>query len=110
MALKPAVPNTVVITLPLGEIFLRLLDKTGRLVHDASKFHITDQQRVEGETDSEGRLLVEEVLPGNYQLELDVDVNRSRAPLAEGKGTTPTRARASLAFSGLDLEAIPPYR
>ncbi|HEU5074403.1 MAG TPA: OmpA family protein [Polyangiaceae bacterium] len=74
VALKPAVPNTVVITPPLGKLFVELWDKTGRVRHVQQKYSITGPQSFSGTTDDEGRLLHELVARGDYELTLTVEI------------------------------------
>ncbi len=75
VALKAAVPNTVVITPPRGKLFVELWDKFGRVRHANQKYSITGPQSFSGTTDAEGRLLHEEVVGGSYKLELTVEVD-----------------------------------
>lgn len=75
IGLKPAVPNTVVITPPLGKLFVELWDKTGRVLHSLQKYSITGPQSFSGTTDDAGRLLHELVPRGDYELTLTVEVD-----------------------------------
>lgn len=71
--LKAELPNTVVIKPPLGKLFVELWDKTGRVRHANRTYKITGPQSFEGTTDEDGRLLHEDVFPGDYQLSLALD-------------------------------------
>jgi hypothetical protein len=71
--LKAELPNTVVIKPPLGKLFVELWDKTGRVRHANRTYQITGPQSFEGTTDEDGRLLHEDVFPGDYQLSLTLD-------------------------------------
>lgn len=72
-SLKAEVPNTVVIKPPLGKLFVELFDKSGRVRHANRTFQITGPQTFEGKTDEAGRLLQEDVFPGDYQLSLALE-------------------------------------
>jgi outer membrane protein OmpA-like peptidoglycan-associated protein len=87
--LKAELPNTVVIKPPLGELFVELWEKTGRVRHANSAYQITGPQSFEGTTDEDGRLLHEDVFPGDYTLALEVDVNRPRTPIGPGEEPRP---------------------
>jgi outer membrane protein OmpA-like peptidoglycan-associated protein len=71
--LKAELPNTVVIKPPLGKLFVELWDKTGRVRHANRTYEITGPQSFEGTTDEDGRLIHEDVFPGDYQLSLALD-------------------------------------
>jgi outer membrane protein OmpA-like peptidoglycan-associated protein len=71
--LKAELPNTIVIKPPLGKLFVELWDKTGRVRHANRTYQITGPQPFEGTTDEEGRLLHEDVFPGDYQLSLGLE-------------------------------------
>lgn len=72
--LKPAVPNTVVIVPPVGNLFVELWDKTGRVRHVEQRYSITGPKSFEGQTDQLGQLLHEAVPRGDYELSLTVEV------------------------------------
>lgn len=76
ISLKPAVPNTVVLTPALGKLFAELWDKIGHVRHRGTEYSIAGPVSFNGKTDDEGRLLHEDVLPGDYELTLMVDINR----------------------------------
>lgn len=78
--LKPEVPNTVVIKPPLGKLFVELWDKTGRVRHANRSYQITGPQTFEGTTDEDGRLLHEDVFPGDYGLSLALEFFEEEAP------------------------------
>lgn len=65
---KGAVPNTVVIKPPLGQLYVELLDKTGRVRHAQRDFRIEGPQSFSGTTDDDGRLRFGGVFPGDYTL------------------------------------------
>jgi len=71
--LKAELPNTVVIKPPLGKLCVELWDKTGRVRHANRTYQITGPQSFEGTTDEDGRLLHEDVIPGDYSLSLALD-------------------------------------
>jgi outer membrane protein OmpA-like peptidoglycan-associated protein len=73
-AVKAEVSNTVVIKPPLGKLFVELWDKTGRARHVERDYQIDGPQSFSGTTDQDGRLLHEEVFPGDYQLSLTIEV------------------------------------
>jgi outer membrane protein OmpA-like peptidoglycan-associated protein len=68
IALKPVVPNVVVIRPPAGRLFVELLDKTGKIQHSGRRYQIDGPQSFEGKTDTTGRLQHDEVFPGDYTL------------------------------------------
>ncbi len=72
-ALKAELPNTVVIKPPPGKLFVELFDKSGRARHANRSYQITGPRTFEGTTDDVGRLLHEDVFPGDYQLSLGLD-------------------------------------
>jgi len=73
--LKAEVPNTVVIKPPLGKLFVELHDRTGRQLHRKVRYTIDGPQSFSGETDEDGRLLHENVLPGDYTLSFEAPVD-----------------------------------
>jgi len=79
-ALKAELPNTVVIKPPLGKLLVELWDKTGRARHANRTYQITGPQSFEGTTDDDGRLLHEDVFPGDYQLSLALEFFEEDAP------------------------------
>jgi hypothetical protein len=72
IGLKPAVTNRVVLTPPLGTLFAELRDKSGRVLHTGCDYKIDGPQALSGTTDDFGRLLHEQVFPGDYTLTLTV--------------------------------------
>jgi len=89
IALKAAVPNTVVIKPPIGKLFVELWDKTGRLRHVEQRYSITGPQAFEGTTDELGRLLHEAVPHGDYELTLTVQVEGANGEMLENTYTSP---------------------
>lgn len=81
ISLKPAVPNTVVITPPRGKLFVELLDKKGRVRHAGLPYEISGPQSFSGTTDDQGRLLHEGVPPGDYLLKLSVEGEPCETPV-----------------------------
>lgn len=79
-SLKAELPNTVVIKPPLGKLFVELWDKTGRVRHANRTYQITGPQSFEGTTDEDGRLLHEDVFPGDYQLSLALEFFEENDP------------------------------
>jgi outer membrane protein OmpA-like peptidoglycan-associated protein len=73
VSLKPVVPNTVVIKPPLGKLFVELYDRTGRTLHREREYTIDGPMRFSGKTDADGRLLHEQVFPGDYTLTLTLE-------------------------------------
>ena len=74
--LKAAVPNTVVIAPEFGRLFVELWDKTGGIRHTGAKYSVVGSKNVSGTTDDQARLLHEEMPAGDYELTLQVDINR----------------------------------
>lgn len=79
--LKAALPHTIVVKPPLGKLFVELWDKTGRVLHTNCDFKITGPQNFEGTTDEAGRLLQEDVFPGDYSLSLALELSEEGAPV-----------------------------
>lgn len=98
--LKPAVPNTIVITPPLGKLHVELWDKDGRVRHARQKYEIAGPVRFSGTTDEQGRVLHEQVPAGKYQLTLHVEVKPG--------GGKPVVDRYEAALVVLALEAAKP--
>jgi hypothetical protein len=73
--LKAEVPNTVVLQPPLGQLFIELWDKSGRVVHAKRRYEIEGPTSFSGFTDEQGRLKHEQVQGGDYQLTLFVEPN-----------------------------------
>lgn len=73
--LKAAIPHTVVIKPPRGNIDLSLKDKFGRVAHAERPYRIEGPESFRGTTDANGRLVHENVFPGDYTLTLDVEVD-----------------------------------
>lgn len=73
VSLEDAVLNLIVITPPLGKLYLELFDRTGRVRHANRKYSIDGPMTFDGVTDEAGQLLHEEVLPGDYTLTLTLD-------------------------------------
>lgn len=76
--IKAAVPNTVIIQPPRGRLHVQLLDKSGRVKHAGCRYTVRGPETFSGKTDESGVLVHEDVLPGEYTLELEV-------PVFEGK-------------------------
>jgi outer membrane protein OmpA-like peptidoglycan-associated protein len=72
MSLKAAVPHAVIITPPLGKLFVELREKTGRLLHAQREYRIEGPATFQGKTDDKGRLLHDQVFPGDYTLTLTI--------------------------------------
>ena len=71
--LKAEVPNTVVLKPPLGKLFVELFDKMGRVRHAERNYTIAGPTTFSGKTDQQGRLLHEQVFPGDYELTLTLE-------------------------------------
>lgn len=85
IAVKPAVPNTIVIQPPLGKLFVELFDKNGRVRHRGQRYESGGTASLAGKTDDEGRLVHEGVFPGEYELRLHVEFDPG-----DGKKVTDT--------------------
>jgi outer membrane protein OmpA-like peptidoglycan-associated protein len=73
IAVKPAVPNTIVIKPPLGQLFVELWDKTGRIRHVKRDYIVNGPMSFTGVTDELGRLQHADVWPGDYTLSLTLE-------------------------------------
>ncbi len=71
--LEGKTPHTLVITPPLGKLFVELHDKTGRVRHVGRAYKITGSTDFQGTTDDEGRILHPNVPWGDYQLTLTLE-------------------------------------
>jgi len=67
--------HTLVVAPRLGKIFVELLDKTGRAAHALRPYTISGPESLAGTTDVDGRLLHEGVLPGEYTLSFEAEVD-----------------------------------
>jgi outer membrane protein OmpA-like peptidoglycan-associated protein len=74
VGIKSVLPNTVVITPPRGRLFVELSDKTGRVRHAERAYTISGPESFSGKTDAAGRLVHENVFPGDYTLKLTVEL------------------------------------
>jgi outer membrane protein OmpA-like peptidoglycan-associated protein len=101
--LKPEVPNTVVIKPPLGQLFVELRDKAGRVKLTSCDYQIAGPQSFAGKTDADGRLRHEDVLPGDYTLSValsafegtpDAQVDIFESPLVVLEPGSPPQVRA----------------
>jgi outer membrane protein OmpA-like peptidoglycan-associated protein len=72
IAIKAALPNLAVLRPPLGRIFVELYDKWGKVRHTECDFTIDGPASFSGKTDELGRILIDDVFPGNYTLKLTV--------------------------------------
>jgi hypothetical protein len=72
-ALKPEIPNTVIIKPPLGKLFVELWDKTGRVRHAKQAFQVMGPQEFAGKTNEQGVALIENVFPGDYALSFPLE-------------------------------------
>jgi outer membrane protein OmpA-like peptidoglycan-associated protein len=70
VSLESELEHLVVVTPPLGKIFLELFDRSGRVRHAKREYTIEGPIKLSGVTDETGRLLHEAVLPGDYTLKL----------------------------------------
>ncbi|MDF3071440.1 MAG: hypothetical protein K0R38_7041 [Polyangiaceae bacterium] len=70
--LKAALPNTLVLKPPVGQLFLELWDKSGRIRHSGAAYEVHGPENFSGKTDEKGRLRHRPVFPGDYSLELIV--------------------------------------
>jgi outer membrane protein OmpA-like peptidoglycan-associated protein len=70
LSLESALPQLIVIVPPLGKIFIELFDRSGRVRHADRKYTISGPTSFSGTTDADGRLVHDEVLPGDYTLKL----------------------------------------
>jgi outer membrane protein OmpA-like peptidoglycan-associated protein len=76
-----ALPHTVVVKPPLGNIVLSLKDKLGRVPHANRPYKIEGPVKLEGTTNAEGLVVHEDVFPGDYTLALDVEVDSEEKEL-----------------------------
>jgi outer membrane protein OmpA-like peptidoglycan-associated protein len=72
VGLSPVIENVVVLRPPLGRIYVELFDKWGKLRHTDCKYEIKGPQTYSGRTDELGRVLLDDVFPGDYTLTLEV--------------------------------------
>src|SRR5690606_35300734 len=86
VSLESEEQKLIVVTPRLGKLFAELWDKTGSEVHAHTEYTISGPMSFEGVTDAQGRLLHEDVAPGEYKLTLKVDVNRALKPAPAGEG------------------------
>lgn len=89
VSLKPAVPNTVVITPALGTLFVELWDKTGRVRHTGGTYRIDGPVSLSGEVDAQGRLLHANVPRGDYELTLTVEIDAGKGETLVDEYTSP---------------------
>src|SRR5690606_3404170 len=87
VSLESEEQKLIVVTPRLGKLFAELWDKTGSEVHAHTEYSISGPMSFEGVTDAQGRLLHEDVAPGEYELTLKVDVHRALKPAPAGEGT-----------------------
>lgn len=73
LPIKAVVPNTIVLTPPLGRLFIELWDKTGRVRHANRDYTIDGPESFSGVTDERGRLAHDAVFPGDYTLNLTLE-------------------------------------
>jgi hypothetical protein len=88
-SLKAEQPNTVVIRPPLGKLFVELFDKTGRVRLANRTYQISGPQSFEGTTDEDGRLLHEDVFPGDYTLSITLEAFSGDPDASTDVVTTP---------------------
>ncbi|MBN2194632.1 MAG: OmpA family protein [Polyangiaceae bacterium] len=74
IALESEQQHLVVIEPRRGKLFMELWDKAGRVRHVGCRYRISGPTSFDGETDENGRLLHEDVPPGDYELTLTVEV------------------------------------
>ena len=65
--------STVVVTPPLGVLSAELWDKAGRAPHANRSYTLEGPMKFSGTTDQDGRLLHEDVFPGDYKLTLKLE-------------------------------------
>lgn len=73
VAIKAAVPNTVILKPPRGRLHAQLLDKTGRVRHALRDYVISGPEEFSGKTDENGFLRHDAVFPGDYSLKLRLE-------------------------------------
>src|SRR5690606_34111059 len=100
VSLESEEQKLIVVTPRLGKLFAELWDKTGSEVHPHTEYSISGPMSFEGVTDAQGRLLHEDVAPGEYELTLKVDVNRALKPSSDGNGTDEAGAGATSTAGG----------
>jgi outer membrane protein OmpA-like peptidoglycan-associated protein len=107
-SLRAALPHTVVIKPPLGKILLELWDKTGRALHRQQRYEIAGPMPQSGTTGDDGRLLHENLLPGDYMLTLTVKQELPGQPPSEEKYEIPSVVLAPPAAAQLRMVGAVP--
>jgi outer membrane protein OmpA-like peptidoglycan-associated protein len=106
--LRAALPHTVVIKPPLGKILLELWDKTGRALHKGQRYTIDGPLALSGTTGEDGRLLHENLLPGDYLLTLTVKQELPGQPPLEENYEIPSVVLAPPAAAQLRMVGAVP--
>ncbi len=106
--LRAALPHTVVIKPPLGKILLELWDKTGRALHKRQRYAIDGPVSLSGTTGEDGRLLHENLLPGDYLLTLTVEQELPGQPPSEEVYEIPSVVLAPSAAAQLRMVGAVP--
>jgi hypothetical protein len=83
VSLRAALPHRVVVKPPLGRLFVELFDRTGRVRHVETAYEISGPLSFSGKTDANGRLLHDPVLPGDYKLSFEVEVDLGEGPIVQ---------------------------
>jgi len=73
VAIKPVVPNSIVLRPVLGKVHLRLVDKRNRVALGNRKYVLSGPDERAGETDARGELLQEGLPYGDAQLTVELD-------------------------------------
>jgi len=81
LSVKPVVANVVVITPPLGKLWVELRQADGQKLHANASYTIAGPEPFSGTTDEAGRLLHEDVARGDYALTLTVEKKKLSVPL-----------------------------
>jgi hypothetical protein len=83
VSLRAALPHRVVVKPPLGRLFVELFDRTGRVRHAETDYEVSGPMSFSGTTDSNGRLVHDPVLPGDYKLSFEVEVDLGQGPVVQ---------------------------
>lgn len=87
VSLRAALPHRVVIKPPLGRLFVELFDRTGRVRHRSVDYTIDGPMPFSGTTDERGRLMHDNVLPGDYELRFELETDLGEGPIVQALET-----------------------
>ena len=95
VSVRAALPNTIVIQPVFGDLLLELADKRSRIRHKNRPYKISGPIELSGETDERGLVSHPRVPNGDYQLELDVEIDLGEESPRHESFTTPAVVLAS---------------